>query len=668
MSNRLGRRGRLALIVVACLAVAVLSLDRLFPVDLTRYQARSLALTGADGQLINVGLAADGMWRLGAKPQDVSLDYLRLLIATEDRRFWVHPGIDPLALGRAAFQLVSRGHVVSGGSTLTMQVARLLHPHPHNWVGKLRDIARALQLEAHFSKRDILSMYLTLAPFGGNIEGVRAASLIYFEREPASLTLEQAALLVALPRSPTRLRPDRHAARAVEAAKAVLARNDVPLTGVWPAPISRHRLPDAAPHLAARLRLAGRSDDVRTTLDASLQAAVEQLSASERLGKTNAAILVIRNRDRAVLAYLGGTDYFAPSGGMVDMVRARRSPGSTLKPLIYAAAFDAALVQPDTLIEDTAMQLGGYAPRNIDRSFHGRVTVREALQQSYNLPAIALLQGIGPRHFMMMLQQAGAKPVLPQGAEPALPIALGGVGISLEDLGLLFTGLADGGRFGRLHLLAGEAMPPSWVLLTDKAARQTADILRGAPMPPGIAADAMRPVAYKTGTSYEFRDAWSVGFSGRYTVAVWVGRTDGSPHPGAFGRSAAAPLLFACFSLLPLEPMALPGSDEPSQSGPVASSLRRFTASAGPDIERPRILFPPAGSRLEMANAKGNFGSLALEAGGGQPPYRWAVNDMPLARPPTGIAAAWKPDGYGFFRLSVIDRNGHTASEQIRIQ
>ena len=669
----MARRLRLACTVVAVLAAALTILDHVFPPDLSRYRLRSPELLDADGRPLNIATAPDGMWRLPAETDQVSPRYLDMLLAAEDRRFWWHPGVDPLALTRALWQFARNGRVVSGGSTLTMQVARLLTPHRHDVAGKLLDIARALQLEAHFSKREILAMYLTLAPFGGNIEGVRAASLIYFEREPRNLSDDEAALLVALPQSPTRLRPDRHWPAAAAARHKLLARLG---PGAHASPsrsrIQRHALPAYAAHLSRRLADPAASEPLRTTLYATLQRAAEGLARREQfwLGEeANCAALIVRNDDRAVLAYLGGVDFFGAQG-MVDLVRARRSPGSALKPFIYGLALDDALVVPDTLIEDAPLRIGDYAPQNFDRRFHGTVTVREALQQSYNMPAVTLLGEIGAARFAATLRQAGAVLTLPQGrAEPGLPIALGGLGISLEDLAALYVGLANGGRASRLRLLASDAPPELAPLVTEDGARQVGDILRGTPLPDGVSPARPRAIAYKTGTSYGFRDAWAVGYSAEYTVAVWVGRSDGSPLPGSFGRSTAAPLMFKLFDLLPTEPDR-PRARPAQTPGRLAPSLRRYAPRGAAPAERSplRIVYPPEAAIIELDPAQTAPSSVALEASGGAPPYRWAVDGMPLPAPPVGMVSAWRPNGPGFFRLSVTDRDGRAVSEEIRLR
>ncbi|MGI4975973.1 MAG: penicillin-binding protein 1C [Janthinobacterium lividum] len=661
------RRLAAAAALLAVLAAGAVAADRIAPPALTRLQDLSLGLLDRQGTLLDVRLSRDGMWRLPAGVEDVDAGYLALLLRTEDARFERHPGVDPLALARAAWQLATRGRVVSGGSTLTMQTARLLTPHRHDVAGKLLDIARALQLEAHFTKPQILSMYLTLAPFGGNIEGVRAASLTWFGHEPSRLSQAEAALLVALPQGPARLRPDRHPGRAILAAGRVLSRAVAGRDAAELAPLERHALPREAGYLAVRLQGQERRGLVRTTLDGGLQAGLEALAARQlRDGSASGmAALVVRNSDRSVLAYLGGSNH-AARGGQVDMVRARRSPGSALKPFIYGLAFDDGLVRPDTLIDDTAMRLGDYAPRDFDRRFHGTVSVGEALRQSYNLPAVQLLERVGPQRFVATLRQAGADVRIPSNSVAAgLPVALGGLGISLQDVAMLYAGLARDGMAAPLRLLAADPAVPPRALMTAASARQLGDILGGMARPDGRAPGG-RAIAFKTGTSYGFRDAWAAGYSGRYTVVVWTGRVDGTPVPGAYGRNTAAPVLFQAFDLLPPEPAQEAGRVEASRAGRLSPGLMRFSPGRG-ERQGPRIVFPPDHATLEL-DGENDRSPLTLEAGSGVPPYRWLVDGVPLPRPDVGMAATWMPDGPGFAHLSVVDALNHEASVDIRLK
>ncbi len=649
--------------LLACLLLLLVAFlaDFLLPPDLSRYRALSLELQARDGTVLDVLTSADGHYRLPAGVGDVSPDYLKMLVAAEDKRFWWNPGVDPVAMARAVWQVVTHGHVVSGGSTLTMQVARLLTPHRHDVAGKLLDMARAVQLRAHFSKTQILSMYLTLAPYGGNIEGVRAASLIYFQEEPDELTDAQAALLVALPRSPERLRPDRHLAAALAAARKVLLRAgenpDFPASDM--PDLARHGLPALAPHLAERLRGEGFAGVVRTTLDARLQSEIVELFAQERNfadPREAMAALVVDNQSRKILAYLGGGDYFGP-GGMVDMVRARRSPGSALKPFIYGMAMDDSLIVPDTMLQDTAADFGGYAPKNFDGGFEGMVTAAQALQESRNLPALALLRAVGAKRFVAALRNAGAKLALPGDGQASLAVALGGVGISMQDLATLYAGLADGGAVVKISPLPGAAGPARPVM-TAGAAAEIGQILRGSPLPDGVAAGA-RQIAFKTGTSYGFRDAWAAGFGPDYTEVVWVGRVDGTPCPGIFGRAVAAPLMFRIFGFLPADAHAPPAVPDSWAAG-----LKIFGASRPDFSTGPKILFPPAGAILQVTDGA----AISLEAAGGAPPYRWVVNGTMLPAAPVGESMDWQPDGPGFAHIAVIDKNEASASEDLQLK
>ncbi len=296
------------------------------------------------------------------------------------------------------------------------------------------------------------------------------------------------------------------------------------------------------------------------------------------------------------------------------------------------------------------------------------MTVREALQQSYNLPAVALLRAVGPARLVAALRAAGAVLVLPGGAAPSLPVALGGLGISLQDLAMLYVGLADHGAAAPLALLPGGAAARPVPEMTPLAAAEIGDMLRGAPLPDGVAADAARLVAYKTGTSYGFRDAWAAGYSGDYTVVVWVGRVDGTPRPGAYGRAAAAPLLYKIFALLPADRDAPATAPMPALAA-LSPSLRVFGWTAAARLAgsagAPKILFPPDDATLQVS---GEDAPVSLEAAGGTPPYRWLVNGSPLPAPPVGFSMSWLPAGPGFARISVIDRNEQAASEDVQLR
>ncbi len=700
MLRKLLRRAALAAVLFGAVAVlAGAMLDRLFPPDLTRYRDRSTLVLDADGQPLRVFTSRDGMWRVQASPDDVDPLYLKYLVAYEDKRFWHHWGVDPVSTARAAGQFVLHGHIVSGASTLTMQTARLLEPHSRDLWGKLIEMARAVQLELHYSKREILTIYLTLAPYGGNIEGVRAASLAYFGKEPSHLDPAEAALLVALPQSPERRRPDLRMDSAAKARQAVIARllKSGAMTARQAAAAQARAIPDRriampfyAPHLAQSIDAAlPQGGVVRTTLKLDLQRALENLLASD--AKHNAdgadmALVAIDNRSHKVLAYVGSVDFFGKAG-QNDLARARRSPGSTLKPFAYGLAFDDGFIHPETLIDDEPMRFGDYAPRNFDHDYQGTVSIRQALQMSLNLPAVAIVQRLGAERFSASLQNAGITLAFPRDSQGgSLSVILGGVGISLYDLTSLYSGLANGGEMALPVYLANRKPQSTGRLMNDSSAWYVTDILRGSAPPPGFPTQGVlqgsRKIAFKTGTSYGFRDAWSVGYSPSYTIGVWVGHADGTPRPGQLARIAALPTLLKAFDLMP--PEDVPDRRMPANvvlalnNGQLPARLQSFTltpvetavAGYGPRaVNRPRILYPPDGAMIDLRGRPEKARDLVLKAEGGTLPLRWVVNDKPMpALAPMKRNMFWTPDGDGFVRIAVIDADGRSASVQVRLQ
>jgi len=689
------RRKQKALFATGCTALiigALLTLDRLSPPDLARYEHASIVVADRDGGILRAFETQEGEWRLPTGPASVDPRYLALLRAYEDQRFDDHLGVDPIAVARAAWQWISSGRIVSGASTLTMQAARLLEPRPRGLGAKLHQMARALQLEERLPKDRILSIYLTLAPFGGNLEGVRAASLAYFGKEPQRLSLGEAALLVALPQSPERLRPDRHPAAALAARAKVLHRLEehgvISATEVAdalgePLPAGRLAFPFLAPHLTQHLvAQAAPGSTVATTIDRDLQSGLEALAQREALRFDDGgdlAVVVLDNRAHVFRAYLGSADFFGPHG-QIDLARAQRSPGSALKPFIYGLAFDDRVIHPASLIDDEPMRFGDYVPRNFDRQFQGTVSVREALQQSLNVPAVALLDRVGAIRFVGELRAAGATLGFRRlVGTPSLPVALGGLGISLADLATLYTAFPDGGEVIAPRL-AESAAGRSVRLMGAAAAWYVTDILRGSPLPAGYAQalglTRARDIAFKTGTSYGFRDAWAVGYSPDYTVGVWVGRADGSPRPGHYGRNTATPILLKTFDLLP--PDRSPFGEAPaealaaSSNGDLPPGLRHFAPDRPGPLRlasgaAPRILFPPDGAVVEWHAADGAHGGLPLKAEGGAKPLLWIVNGAPLGKAPLVGNAAWQPDGDGFARIAVVDAEGRSAEIRVRL-
>lgn len=556
---RVVRRWRRCLVWLAGAIVLVVGglwvADRCFPLPMPPADTARVVLA-ADGTPLWRFADAQGVWRYAAARDEISPYYIDALLAYEDRWFWQHPGINPVALGRAAWQNTMHGRVVSGGSTLSMQVARMLDPHPRTLGGKLRQVWRTLQLEWHYSKEEILGLYLNRAPFGGVLEGVAAASWTYLGKSPAELSRAEAALLAVLPQAPSRLRPDRHPAQARAARDKVLQR--LAEQGVWsrqdvdealqePVHLFTLPRPQSAPLLARRLaQQPGAPAVIHTTVDGMLQLRIEQAMLRWKASlppRVSAAVLVIEHETMAVRAYAGSVDFHdVARNGHVDMVSAIRSPGSTLKPFLFSLALDDGLIHSSSLLQDVPRHYGEYRPQNFAADFSGPVSAAEALSRSLNLPAVQLLEAYGPARFAGELRGAGLPLQLPPQAVPNLSLILGGAGSTLERVLAAYSVYARAGmmaapRFGENEPLLERR------LISPGAAWITRQVLGGR-LSPDQAPSRAGTLAWKTGTSYGFRDAWAVGVGPRYLIGVWVGRPDGAPVAGQFGQAAAAPLLF----------------------------------------------------------------------------------------------------------------------------
>ena len=683
------------MILVGVIWASLEILDKAFPPPLDSVALTSKEVMDRDGNLLRAFAIPSGHWRLATSHKDVDPQFIEMLIAYEDQRFRNHTGIDPCAIGRAAVQLISHGRIISGGSTLSMQVARLIEPRSErSIIAKLRQMVRAVQIERRLSKEQILDAYLTLAPFGGNLEGIRAASLSYFGKEPRRLTTSEAALLIALPQLPERRRPDRYPDNARTARDRVLNRLAVvSLIGNDEADRATHlavpkrRLP--MPALAAHVsETALRKDPAANTHTVTLKRSVQQaletvaLDSAKRLGpKISVAMVMADAVTGEIIGEVGSSDYFDSSrNGWIDMTNVQRSPGSALKPFIFGLAFEDGLVMQETIIEDRPTNFSGYRPRNFDMSYQGDVTVREALQLSLNVPSVRLLDSVGATRLMVRMRRAQVKTTLPPGETPGLAIGLGGLGISLKDLVQLYTALSNRGKpvmisdgvDGRVK--DGNALINGEPLLQPSAAWQVSDVLAGVKPPLG---SLQRGLSYKTGTSYGYRDAWSIGYDGRYVLGVWVGRADNSAVPGLSGYGSAAPILFEAFSksgvgFTPFAP-APTGTMRLSQSE-LPVSLRRFTpylsvlVSASARESAPQILYPPEGARVELTNQPdGSTAPLALKMQGGRAPFIWLANGKPLDKASRKRSGLWQPDGAGYSTLTVIDAVGRAASVRIFI-
>lgn len=620
MNGWRGKRGRWLWLAGAPLFIllALWTADNLWPLPLNEVHPARVVVAH-DGTPLWRFADAGGIWRYPVTIEEVSPRYLEALINYEDRWFWRHPGVNPFSVARAAWQDLTAGRVISGGSTLTMQVARLLDPHPRTFGGKIRQLWRALQLEWHLSKRDILTLYLNRAPFGGTLQGIGAASWAYFGKPPARLSYADAALLAVLPQAPSRLRPDRWPDRAEAARNKVLDR--MAAQGVWPAETVREsreepvwlaprQMPQLAPLFARMMLSKSQSDKIVTTLDAGLQRQLEDLARAwkGRLpARSSLAMIVVDHTDMSVRGWVGSVDLNDDSRfGHVDMVTAIRSPGSVLKPFVYGLALDDALIHPASLLQDVPRRTGDYRPGNFDSGFHGPVSMSDALVRSLNLPAVQVLEAYGPKRFAAKLRNVGLPLYLPAGAAPNLSLILGGAGARLDEMAAAYSAFARHGKAAKLRLQPDDPLSER-PLMSPGAAWIIRRIMADEAQPlPDNALPRIVPLAWKTGTSYGYRDAWAIGVNARYIIGIWTGRPDGTPVVGQFGFASAVPLLNQVNNLLLAHAGRLPEDPRPQtvsrgvicwpggQSLPPGDSncRRRLATWLLDDSQPPTLLLP----------------------------------------------------------------------------
>lgn len=700
LQYRIGFRVVSLLLVLLIIMGTLLFLDFYYPPHLAKVNDTSVLVLDENENLLSASLSKDESWRLKVSLDEVDPLYIKMLIAYEDKRFFSHRGVDFIALLRASFQWLKTGRIISGGSSLTMQTAHLLEPRPRNLKTKIIDILRALQLEAHFSKQEILSFYLTLTPYGRNLEGIRGASLVYFGKEPKSLTAAEAAFLVAFPQSPQRfvkgfyngqalnLRNkilDRMQTKKIFTAKEVQEAKEDPSAQVY------YKLPRFAPHLTQMLiKNMNTQKTFHTTLSASLQKQMEMLMRRELhflRQHENIAILIVDNHSHSVKAYLGAADFFNElRKGPIDMIMSFRSPGSLLKPFIYARAMDDGILHPDTLIQDVPTDFSGYSPSNFKEHCHGWVSVRDALKNSYNIPAVAVLEEIGPKRFHAFLQSFSINLKFErQNIDPTLPIALGGVGLRLWDLVNLYCSFANKGQFNKLTVLkTSPLLPPEIIspLMSPQTAFEITDILEETEAPEGFVNHKIVkrcPVAYKTGTSYGHRDAWAIGYNADYTVGVWVGRADGNEAAPNTGRTTAAPLLFKIFDVLPKDNHTLTSRYTAKNSQnlqkmsktEMPAHLHEFKRKSKLTLQGSatlRINFPNSGAKLHLEKEGNDWKPLSMTVSGGTPPYYCFINGVPLKEKMDHPQIIWKPDNLGFYDITVIDSQGQADHINIQLQ
>ncbi|GAB4054778.1 penicillin-binding protein 1C [Spirosoma litoris] len=568
------------------------SLDFFFPVS--THIPYSTIITARDGSILHAFLSRDDKWRMYAELNEITPTLRDAILFKEDKYFRYHPGFNPVAMLRAAARNLLTGRRTSGASTITMQTVRLLEPRDRTYSNKLIELFRALQLEVHYSKDEILQLYLNLIPYGSNIEGLKSASLLYFGKPPVLLSLAELTTLTIIPNRPSSLRLGARNALVVQERNRWLVRfrtaklfSDETIEDALNEPLTAYRreAPQQAPHLSRRLRAENPTTPiVQSTLNPTAQATAEQVVKryADRIRAYNihnSAVLIVDNLSHEVVAYVGSANFSNTfDGGQVDGVRAVRSPGSALKPLLYGLAFDAGIITPKTKLADVPVNFGGYEPDNYDRRFNGPVTAEFALANSLNIPAVALLKEMGTPVLVSTLQKAGFTAIKKQAKELGLSMILGGCGVTLEEMTRLYAGLANGGVLGELQFTSlpspptplpkrerGAGLPvslPSPVLGEGSGVRvispeaaylvtHTLTQITRPDLPNNFDNSYHLPrIAWKTGTSYGRRDAWSIGYNQRYTIGVWVGNFSGIGVPELSGANTATPLLFQLFNVL----------------------------------------------------------------------------------------------------------------------
>lgn len=643
------------------------------PVPKAELSETSPVLKDRHGALLNVRTVTSGTWRMAADLDDVDPAFITALLYIEDKRFETHAGVDGPAILRALLSLKEEGRVVSGASTLTMQLVRQYRPRPRTLRSKIIESFEALRFELHFTKDEILEQYLTRISYGGNIEGIEAASRIYFGKSPQYLSPDEIALLIALPQAPEARRPDRHAQAAKlgrnrilkrMASGALIDKKALHRAKTASIPLEKHALPNQAWLTAQKLSHEGQI--VRSWINPSHQSALElrlKRYVADQPQAVNASAIIVHTPTRQVRAHaaIGRRDH---DGGWIDMTDAIRSPGSTLKPFVYGLGMDDGIIGAETLLKDAPSRFGSYRPENFDRRYYGDVTVAQALQHSLNVPAVGVLDKVGGRRLNESLKAAGALTTQSgpdvDDTKAGLALALGGTGLRATDLAMLYTAIANNGVAAPLSWTQTDApAASSFELLQPDTAKSIQSIMASTPRPKGIMPSYLGhqipDVAYKTGTSYGFRDSWAAGITGDYVIVVWVGRPDGGPRPGITGRAAAAPLLFKIADELPQTVKPYVAND--------GSGLTDRLEPA--DATAPVILFPMQDTEIVISvfDSASEAIDILVQVEGGDP--RVYVDTVPIEKTRNGYRfVAPSP---GFYKMKVVDNAGHQTQTHFRV-
>ncbi len=532
----------------------------------------SVQVKDQNGELMHAFLSADDKWRMYAELEEITPLLKKTFLYKEDKYFYYHPGVNPVSVLKALAANVIQRETVSGASTITMQVVRMMQPRPRTLKSKLIEAWNAFRLERRYSKDEILQMYFNLVPFGGNIEGVRSASVLYFGKPPRLLSLAEITTLTVIPNNPAHLTPGKKGSQRLlgernkwlkRFGKSRLFPDGVVEDALEePMEAARREAPQKAPHLALRIRKEHPSDHIivaalRQPVQSQAEALVNNyINRIRALGIHNAAVLVLNNETMEAEGYVGSADFGNPfDGGQVDGVRAVRSPGSTLKPFLYASVFDKGLAIPKSVVNDVPSNFGGYEPENFDMKFKGPVTVEFALANSLNIPAVKLLRQLETKSMIDQLKKAGFRTIDRQADGLGLSLILGGCGATLEELTRMYAMFARHGRYSGVKLVKGPVKDePGVPLISEESAYMVTQILSQSDRPdlPNSFHNTYRlpRIAWKTGTSYGKRDAWSIGYNKRYTIGVWVGNFSGKGVPELSGANIATPLLFELFNTI----------------------------------------------------------------------------------------------------------------------
>lgn len=553
----------------------------------------STIITGSKGEVLHAFLTKDEKWRMQTSLDEISPLLRKAIVQKEDKLFFYHLGVNPLAIARAGVKNIFRMKRTSGASTITMQVARALEPKSRNYFNKLIEIFRAFQLELKYNKEEILQLYCNLLPYGGNIEGVKSASLLYFKKDPDHLSLAEIMALSVIPNRPSSLVPGIHNGAIVEArnrwlkkfeSEGVFTTKEIADALAEPFTVTRGTVPRHIPHLAYKLKKNG-SPVIQSTIDINTQAKTEKLvqDYSRTLhykNIRNAAVVIIDNATRNIITYVGSADFKDTiDAGQVDGAAAIRQPGSTLKPLVYGMCIDEGLLTPKAVITDVNINYDGYAPENYDKNFNGYVTMEYALEHSLNIPAVKSLNMLGQDKLVSALGACDFKQIRKDQKKLGLSMILGGCGATLTELTGLYCAIANNGQYKKPSFTVKKQYSPAFQVLSPAAAFMINETLSKISRPDfpinWQSTGNMPKIAWKTGTSYGRRDAWSIGYNKKYTVGVWVGNFSGLGIPELSGAEIATPLLFKIFNTIDYD------SDQEWYAQPKDCDIRMVCSETG---------------------------------------------------------------------------------------